>query len=74
MIRISKGHRSKGAFTLAEIILVVAIILILASALMLGVKDFIDSAQAANDSIAEESQSLSQRVQDDEVSLASYNF
>lgn len=74
MSRICKRHGSKGAFTLVEIILVVAIILILASALMLGVNDWIQLTNAASNSVAEESNAISQRVQDDEASLSNYNF
>ena len=74
MSRICKRHGSKGAFTLVELVLVVAIILILASALMLGVNDWIQLTNAANESVADESNALSQRVQEDEASLSSYNF
>ena len=74
MSRICKKHGSKGAFTLVELILVAAIILILAGALMVGVKDWIDLTNRANESVAEESNSISERIHDDEVTLSSYNF
>jgi hypothetical protein len=41
---------------------------------MLGVNDWIQLTNAANESVADESNALSQRVQEDEASLSSYNF
>lgn len=74
MSRICKRHKSKVGFTLVEMILVIAVIIILASALMVGVKEWIDKTNAANNSVAAESDKVKQQVQDDEASLAHYKF
>jgi prepilin-type N-terminal cleavage/methylation domain-containing protein len=73
MCRICKRHNARG-FTLVEIILVVAVIIILATALMTGVGDWIDKANAANEAVINQSAEVEQQINDSENMLADYNF
>ena len=73
MCRICKRHNARG-FTLVEIILVVAVIIILATALMTGVSDWIDKANAANEAVIEQSAEVEQQINDSENMLSGYHF
>ena len=86
MCRICKRHNARG-FTLVEIILVVAVIIILATALMTGVGDWINKANAANadapaisssvtvnEAVIQQSAEVEQQINDSENMLADYNF
>ena len=73
MYRISKRHNAKG-FTLVEIILVVAVILILATALMTGVSDWITKANAANEAVIAQGEEVERQINDSENMLAGYDF
>lgn len=73
MYKISKRHNAKG-FTLVEMILVVAVIIILATALMTGVSDWIDKANAANQAVIDQGAAVEQQINDSENMLANYSF
>jgi prepilin-type N-terminal cleavage/methylation domain-containing protein len=74
MRRINKSCVSKEAFTLLEIVLVVAIIVILASALLTGVKGYIDQTNTAKNKIDESAQAVDNQVHASEVLLSNYGF
>ena len=74
MHRISKKNVNKGGFTLTEMVLVVAIILILAGVLGVGVKDIIDNANRSDDAVRASSSELKAKVDEGEASLAKYKF
>lgn len=74
MHRISKKNINKGGFTLTEMVLVVAIILILAGVLGVGVKEIIDNANGSDDAVRASSSELRAQVDEGEASLAKYNF
>jgi len=71
MRRLSK---TKKGFTLLEIILVIAIIVILAGALSLGVSDILSNARKGNSSVSEAQESVTQGIKASEEKLASYGF
>ncbi|MBR3340269.1 MAG: type II secretion system protein [Clostridiales bacterium] len=74
MRKTCKSRVSKGAFTLLEMVLVVAIIVILASALIFGVTGYINGANRANNMVSDSAQELEQHVNDSEAELAGYGF
>lgn len=71
MKRISK---SKKGFTLTEIVLVVAIIIILASSFAIGIAEYINTSEAAADQVDASVAALSEAVADKEGKLAGYGF
>ena len=71
MKRISK---SKKGFTLTELVLVVAIILILASAFAIGIAQYIDVSNAAADDVEQSVDVLSNNISTKESKLAGYGF
>lgn len=74
MHRISKKNVIKGGFTLTEMVLVVAIILILASVLFVGIRDLINTAERSGDAVRVSSSELRTKVDEGEASLRKYNF
>ena len=74
MRKINKDCKSKRAFTLVEIVLVVGIIVILASALLLNVTDILNTTKNANNAVADASDELGQRIDDSEKQLSQYHF
>ena len=74
MRRTCKRRASKGAFTILEIVLVVAIIVILASALLTGVSGYIKGANNANNMVNASAQAVDQHVHDSEAMLEGYGF
>lgn len=74
MRRVYKRHISKGAFSLLEMIIVVAIIVILASALSIGVAGLIRTAKNSDDAVASSSKALVAEINDSEGMLGKYNF
>jgi len=74
MRKLYKKHTSKGGFSLVEILIVVAIIVILAGVVGVGVAGLIRTANNANDAVAGSSQSLNQQLHSGEDSLAGYSF
>ena len=74
MRRINKSCVSKGAFSLLEIVLVVAIIVILASAFLTGVKGYIDQTNAAKNNIDKSAQAVDESVHASEEKLRNYGF
>lgn len=73
MRRLSKIYNPKG-FTLVEVILVVAIILILAASVLTGVADWIDKTRAANEQVIAQSSYVEQQINDSEAKLSNYGF
>ncbi len=57
-----KIQKSKKGFTLVEMVLVIAIIVILAAVLVLGVGTYLNKAKAASSSIREHNSSTSEVV------------
>lgn len=57
-----KIQKSKKGFTLVEMVLVIAIIVILAAVLVLGVGTYLNKAKAASSSIKEHNSSTSEVV------------
>ena len=74
MHRIDKKSGLKSAFTLVEIILVVGIIVILATALFMGVTDLINTTNAADAAVVGSSQKLENDIELNETKLSEYNF
>ncbi|MCR5328577.1 MAG: type II secretion system GspH family protein [Saccharofermentans sp.] len=74
MHRISKKKVIKGGFTLTEMVLVVAIILILASALFAGISDIINTTNRSGDAVRLSSSELRAQVDEGEASLRKYSF
>lgn len=74
MRRVDKRHVSKGGFSLLEILIVVAIIVILAGVVGAGVAGLIRTANKSNDAVAASSQSLSAQIHSGENTLAAYSF
>ncbi len=57
-----KIQKSKKGFTLVEMVLVIAIIVILAAVLVLGVGSYLNKAKAASSSIKQHNSSTSEVV------------
>ena len=74
MRRINRSCVSKEAFTLLEIVLVVAIIVILASAFLTGVKGYIDQTNAAKNHIDDSAKAVDESVHASEEKLRNYGF
>ena len=74
MRRVDKRHVSKGGFSLLEILIVVAIIVILAGVVGAGVAGLIRTANKSNDAVVASSQSLSAQIHSGENTLAAYAF
>ena len=74
MHRISKKTSSKCGFTLVEMMIVVAIIIIIAGVVGIGVADLIRSANESNDAVAASSESLKKQINSSETKLEGYNF
>ena len=74
MHRISKKTNFRCGFTLTEMMIVVAIIIIIASVVGIGVADLIRSANESNDAIAGSSDSLKRAINSSETKLNGYNF
>ncbi|MCR4730477.1 MAG: prepilin-type N-terminal cleavage/methylation domain-containing protein [Saccharofermentans sp.] len=74
MRRVDKRHVSKGGFSLLEILIVVAIIVILAGVVGAGVAGLIRTANNSNDAVAASSLSLNAQIHSGEGTLARYSF
>ena len=74
MHRISKKNVIKGGFSLTEMVIVIAIILILAGVVGVGIKDIIDTANKSDDAVRASSSELKAKVDEGEASLAKYSF
>ena len=59
-----KIQKSKKGFTLVEMVLVIAIIVILAAVLIIGVGDYLQRAHNAADSVSEHNDEIDQVVAD----------
>lgn len=74
MRKINKDCKSKGAFTLLEMVIVIAIIVILASVLIFNINKIINAANDADDAVADASNKLGDRIDASESLLAKYSF
>ena len=74
MRRLYKTHRLKGGFSLLEVLIVVAIIVILAGVVGAGVAGLIRTANRSNDAVKQSSESLVASINDGESSLSMYSF
>ena len=74
MRKINKDYKSKRAFTLLEMVIVIAIIVILASVLIFNINKIINSANDADDAVAEASDKLGARIDASESVLKKYSF
>ena len=66
--------KNKKGFTLVEIVLVIAIIIILASALVINLSDIINNGKAAGSSIDEGVSQMRGNISASEDKLAGYGF
>ncbi len=66
--------KSKKGFTLTEIVLVVAIIVILASSFAIGIAEYINTSEAAADQVDASVEALSENISQKEEKLAGYGF
>ena len=71
MHRISK---SRKGFTLVEVILVIAILVILASVLALSVSDYVNRANNAKDARSSDVSTMKRGIDAQESNLNSYGF
>ncbi len=69
-----KIAKNKKGFTFTEIVLVVAIIVILASAMLLGVQEYLDTAHAAESDVNASVEMLSNTITAKENDLKSKGF
>lgn len=74
MRKINKDYKSKRAFTLLEMVIVIGIIVILATVLIYNVNDIINAADAADQGVADASNQLGQAIDDSERQLSQYHF
>ena len=74
MHRISKKNVIKGGFSLTEMVIVIAIILILAGVVGVGIKDIIDTANRSDDAVRASSSELRAKIDAGEASLEKYSF
>ena len=74
MRRLYKRHSSKEGFSLLEVLIVVAIIVILAGVIGVGVAGLIRTANRSNDAVINSSASLSEQISNSESILMNYNF
>lgn len=74
MRRIHKSQRSKGGFSLLEVIIVVAIIVILAGVVGVGVAGLIRTANRADSAVKNSSESLNSSINSGESSLSIFSF
>ena len=74
MRRLYKRHSSKEGFSLLEVLIVVAIIVILAGVVGVGVAGLLRTANRSNDAVIDSSASLSEQISNSESVLKNYNF
>lgn len=74
MRKINKDYKSKRAFTLLEMVIVIGIIVILATVLIYNINDIINAADAADQGVADASDQLGQAIDDSERQLSQYHF
>ncbi len=69
-----KINKNKHGFTLTELILVVAIIIILAGAIGIGVADIINAGQRADTNTKKQAADLRSNINSGEARLTSFGF
>ena len=66
--------KSRSGFTLTEIVLVVAIILILASSFAIGIAQYLETSEDAADQVNQSVEALSNTIANKENKLKGYGF
>lgn len=66
--------KTKRGFTLVELVLVIAIIIILAAVLTLNISDILNTAKRGKNSITNKQSVMTQGMQASEQKLANHNF
>ena len=66
--------KSKRGFTLTEIVLVVAIILILASSFAIGISEYLNTSEKASEQVDKSVEALSNNIKSKEDKLKDYGF
>ena len=74
MHRITKFKNSKCGFTLTEMVIIIGIIVILASAVGAGIADTLKNAKKSKAAVEDSCAQLKQRIDDSESILRKYNF
>lgn len=74
MRRLHKRHSSKGGFSLLEVLIVVAIIVILAGVVGVGVAGLIRTANRTDEAVKQSSESLNASINQGESSLSIFSF
>ena len=74
MHRISKKTSSRCGFTLVEMITVVAIIVIIAAVVGVGIADLIRAAHDSEDAVNASSEALKKQINKNEDDLYDYGF
>jgi prepilin-type N-terminal cleavage/methylation domain-containing protein len=74
MRKFNKRHIIKGGFSLLEMILVIAIIVILAGVVGVGIAGLIRTAKKADSAVMDSSLSLNASINAGESSLSKYSF
>ena len=74
MRKTCKTHMSKRAFTLLEMVMVIAIIVILASARMIGVTGYIEGTKKAKNQVDAQADEVSHGVHASEEYLADFGY
>jgi prepilin-type N-terminal cleavage/methylation domain-containing protein len=74
MHRLYKRHSSKGGFSLLEVLIVVAIIVILAGVVRVGVAGLIRTAHKTDQAVKDSSESLNASINQGESSFSMFNF
>ena len=66
--------KTKRGFTLVELVLVIAIIIILAAVLTLNISDILNTAKRGKNSITNKQSVMTQGMQASQQKLANHNF
>ena len=74
MRRLNKRHIINDGFSLLEMIVVVAIIVIIASVVGVGIAGMIRTAKKADEAVKDSSLSLNESINNGESSLSKYSF
>jgi prepilin-type N-terminal cleavage/methylation domain-containing protein len=69
-----KINKNKHGFTLTEMVLVVAIIIILAGAIGIGIADIINAGKRADAAVIKQASDLRTHINDSENKLKGYGF
>jgi prepilin-type N-terminal cleavage/methylation domain-containing protein len=74
MRKVFKSYISKRAFSLLEVLIVVAVIVILAGVVGAGVAGLINTSHRADDAVKASSESLNEQINNGESVLSGFSF